>query len=225
MSPARPTVKRTRRVLPLIAVLLVLFAVAGLWPVVSRATGNAGLPVQIAANLALFAVFFGAIALAARTEGITLAAAVGFSMRHALRQLLTALALVAATLALTFAAAALGFHVFGEGQPGLLFFLYAAFRSFLLVGFGEELIWRGYVLGAMRRNLHSRAAAVLLSSAFFGVWHYPGGQDVLQVLMTMLFGVLWGAARVRIGHCSTFATGTAHGLHDLALLVIATFTA
>ncbi|UTT68474.1 CPBP family intramembrane metalloprotease [Arthrobacter sp. DNA4] len=225
MSTAPAEVKRPRQVLPLFAVLLVLFAVAALWPVVGRVTGNAELPVQIAANLAPFAVFFGAVALAARFEGISLATAVGFSTRHAVRQLLTALALLAATLALTVAAAALGFRMFGEGEGGLLFFLYAAFRSFLLVGFGEELIWRGYVLGAMRRNMHSDAAAVLLSSVLFGVWHYPGGQDVLQVLMTMLFGVLWGMARLRIRHCSTFSTGTAHGLHDLALLVIATLTA
>ncbi|UKA69993.1 CPBP family intramembrane glutamic endopeptidase [Arthrobacter sp. FW306-06-A] len=225
MTPAPPVAKRSGTLLPLIAVVLVLFAVAALWPLLAAATAQAQLSVQIAAGLATFVVFFAAIGLAGRTEGIRFATAVGFSTRHAGWQLLTALALLAVTLAVTLALAALGFHMFGEGQTGLLPFLYGAVRSFLLVGFGEELIWRGYVLGAVRRNLRSGAAAVLLSSALFGLWHYPGGQDVLQVLVTMLFGVLWSAARMKIRHCSTFATGTAHGLHDLALLVIATLTA
>ncbi len=225
MSPVPPVRSRTGTLLPLIAVVLVLFVVAALWPLLAAATDQAQLSVQIAAGLAPFIVFLGAVALAGRTEGIRFAAAVGFSTRHAGRQLLTALALLAVTLAVTLVLAALGFHMFGQGQSGLLPFLYAAVRSFLLVGFGEELIWRGYVLGALHRNLRSGVPAVLLSSALFGLWHYPGGQDVLQVLVTTLFGVLWSTARMKIRHCSTFATGTAHGLHDLALLVIATLTA
>jgi len=225
VSPTVPVGSRTGRLLPLIGVLLVLFAVAALWPLLAAATEQAQPPVQIAASLAPFVVSFGSVALAGRAEGIRFAAAVGFSTRHTGLQLLTALALLAVTLAVTLALAALGFHMFGEGQTGLLPFLYAALRSFLLVGFGEEFIWRGYVLGALRRNLRSGATGVLLSSALFGLWHYPGGQDVLQVLVTMFFGVLWSAARMKIRHCSTFATGTAHGLHDVALLVIATLTA
>ncbi|MFB0836405.1 CPBP family intramembrane glutamic endopeptidase [Arthrobacter sp. E44] len=179
MTPAPPVAKRSGTLLPLIAVVLVLFAVAALWPLLAAATAQAQLSVQIAAGLAPFVVFFAAIGLAGRTEGIRFATAVGFSTRHAGWQLLTALALLAVTLAVTLALAlaALGFHMFGEGQTGLLPFLYGAVRSFLLVGFGEELIWRGYVLGAVRRNLRSGAAAVLLSSALFGLWHYPGGQD------------------------------------------------
>ena len=204
--------------------VLVLFVVAALYPPLGEASRNAGLPVQAAANVAPFVVFLVTIALAAGAEGTRFASAVGFSTRHAGRQLLTALALLAVTLAVALAMAALGFHMFGEGQtqPGL--FLYSALRSFLLVGFGEELIWRGYVLGSLRRNVHSNAAAVALSSVLFGLWHYPGGQDVLQVGVTMLLGALWGTARVRIRHCSTLATGTAHGLHDLALLIFATLT-
>jgi len=224
VSTAIPGKRATRGFMPLLAVVLVLFAVAALWPPLGEAARNAGLPVQAVANLAPFAVIFAAVAAAARAEGIRFAAAVGFSWFRAGRQILTALGLLAVSLAITLALAALGFHMFGEGQAQPALFLYAALRSFLLVGFGEELIWRGYVLGSLRRHLHSNAAAVGVSSVLFGLWHYPGGQDVLQVGTTMLFGVLWGTARVRIRQCSTLATGTAHGLHDLALLILATLT-
>lgn len=225
MSTAIPGKRAKRRFVPLMAVVLVLFAMAALWPPLGEATRGAGLPVQAAAILAPFAVIFAAVAAAARMEGRTFAAAVEFSTSHAARQLLAALVLLAVSLAFTLALAALGFRMFGEGQTTPVLFLYAALRSFLLAGFGEELVWRGYVLGSLRRNLRSDVAAVALSSVLFGLWHYPGGQDVLQVGVTMLFGALWGTARIRIRHCSTFATGTAHGLHDLALLVLASLTA
>ena len=225
MSTAIPGKRATRRLAPVMAVVLVLFAVAALWPPLGEASRHAGLPVFAAAALAPFAVLFAAVAAAARAEGIRFTAAVAFSWFRAGRQLLTALGLLAVSLAFTLALAALGFHMFGEGQAQPALFLYTALRSFLLVGFGEELIWRGYVLGSLRRHLHSNAAAVALSSALFGLWHYPGGQDVLQVGVTMLLGALWGTARVRIRQCSTLATGTAHGLHDLALLIFATLTA
>ncbi|MDQ0663553.1 membrane protease YdiL (CAAX protease family) [Arthrobacter ulcerisalmonis] len=223
---SKAPVEPVRRFLPLMAVVLVLFAVAALWPLVGNsAARNAGAAGQIAVNLVPFAIFFAAVAAAARAEGRTFAAAVGISRRHLGLQLLIALGLLVVSLALTLALAAVGFRMFGEGQPQLVMFLYAAVRNFILVGFGEELIWRGYVLGSLRRALHSDTAAILLSSALFGLWHYPGGQDVLQVVMTTFFGALWGTARVRIRHCSTLATGTAHGLHDLSLLILATYAA
>ena len=66
--------------------------------------------------------------------------------------------------------------------------------------------------------------AVVVSSVLFGLWHYPGGQDVLQVIMTAAIGAIYATARLRVRHCSTLATGTAHGLHDLTLLTLASLT-
>lgn len=209
----------------LISVVVLLFAVAAAWSWVAAPARSTGGALQVAAELAPFVIIFGAVALAARAEGRGFLAAVGFTTAHPARQLLTAGVLLAATLSVTLALAAFGFHMFGGSETGFLAFLYATVRSFLLAGVGEELIWRGYVLGKLRVILRSDTGAVLLSSALFGLWHYPGGQDLLQVGMTMLFGVLWATARVKIRYCSTLATGTAHGLHDVALLILAGYAA
>jgi len=66
--------------------------------------------------------------------------------------------------------------------------------------------------------------AIVASSVLFGLWHFPGSQDVLQVFVTALIGAIYATARFNVRDCSTFATGTAHSLHDLTLLLLASIS-
>lgn len=206
-------------------VILVLFAVVIVWPISMSVVSEMSWPVRIAVHLSPFVVILGVLAIAARFESIRLSIACSFSAEHLGRQILTALALLGITLTLTLFPAILGFRVLGGGETRPLLFFYVAVRTFFLVGFVEEFAWRGYVLDGMLRALRSGPWAIVVSSVLFGLWHFPGGQDVLQVFMTALIGAIYATARLKIRHCSTFATGTAHGLHDLTLLVLASISA
>lgn len=80
--------------------------------------------------------------------------------------------------------------------PGLIF----AAVSMALVGFAEELIFRGFLFKAMLRN-GSVAAAIIVSSITFGIGHIMNlfiGQDFFETIMQVL-----GA--IAIGFVFTFA--------------------
>ncbi|AMM31699.1 Abortive infection protein [Sinomonas atrocyanea] len=206
-------------------VVLALFAVAVLWPVAVSAASARGLPLRVAVDLSPFLAIMAVLVAAARLGRLPLSLALGWSATHAGRQALIGVALAAASLTLALVPALLGFGVLGRGEPRPLAFAYLAVRSFVLVGFVEEFAWRGYVLAGARRVLASRTWAVVASSALFGLWHFPGAQDVLQVIMTALIGAVYATAVLTIRHCTTLATGLGHGLHDLALLTLATMSA
>ena len=80
----------------------------------------------------------------------------------------------------------LGIDALGEPETRTFQFVYQILRTFFVVGLGEELIWRGFVLGKASAALGSENAGIIASSVLFGLWHYPAGQDVLQVIATGL---------------------------------------
>ncbi|WP_229231655.1 CPBP family intramembrane glutamic endopeptidase [Sinomonas cyclohexanicum] len=205
-----------------LAVVLALFVVVAGWPVLTSAASGASLPLRIAANLSPFVMIVGVLFVAARFGRMRMATAFGWSAKRFGRQILIGVALAAVTLTLTLLPAAVGFNVLGEGEPRPLAFAYLAIRTFVGVGFVEEFAWRGYVFAGANRLLGSRAGAVVVSSALFGLWHFPGSQDFLQVIMTALIGALYASAILTVRHCTTLATGLAHGLHDVTLLTLAT---
>ena len=66
--------------------------------------------------------------------------------------------------------------------------------SFLLVGFVEETIFRGFLFNGMRRT-GSLTAAVIVSAVTFGMGHLVNllaGQATLDTLLQMIFAVAWG---------------------------------
>lgn len=88
----------------------------------------------------------------------------------------------------------------------------ATLGEFVLVPVGEELLFRGFLLGALlelfrRRQVgpHPAAWAIVISAAAFGIGHLGnlGYVDtafvVLQVLVAFVFGVVAGHVRVRTG--------------------------
>ena len=66
--------------------------------------------------------------------------------------------------------------------------------SFLLIGFVEETIFRGFLFNGMRRT-GSIAAAIIVSAVTFGMGHIVNlltGQATLDTLLQIVFAVAWG---------------------------------
>lgn len=83
-----------------------------------------------------------------------------------------------------------------------------------------EIIWRGYILNEFKVLIKSPVMVVIISSILFGIWHYPVGQRLMQVLMTSILGGIYGLARIKLKNCSTLSVGLAHGFHDAFIIIL-----
>lgn len=99
-------------------------------------------------------------------------------------------------------------------------FIYNTLFFMLFVGTGEEILFRGYFLERFNFLSGSKAWSVILSSATFGLWHFPGGQDFLQVILTALLGAYYGFSYYRVKDCSVMSLAMAHGLYDIFIMVL-----
>ena len=108
------------------------------------------------------------------------------------------------------------------------------FMSWLVVGMVEELLFRGTLLPAFHRYLSwgrgnwRIAVAILLSSAFFSIWHLPirftwlmSGEIgpallLLSLLVVFLEGLAFAYLYVRTNNL--LLVGLVHGLVDLPLV-------
>ena len=106
--------------------------------------------------------------------------------------------------------------------------------TWIFVGMGEELLFRGYFLKAFWRHFTCETdrrrmlKAALLSSAFFSLWHLPvriagilsGELDWLTLLISLvvLFLMGLGFTYLFIRSGNIFLTGLVHGLIDLPLV-------
>lgn len=73
-------------------------------------------------------------------------------------------------------------------------FLYLALSQ-ALVAFSEELLFRGFVLTMLKDVVSTTNRAMLLAALLFGLWHYPLGQNIGQVITTFIIGAIFGALR------------------------------
>jgi len=83
----------------------------------------------------------------------------------------------------------------------------------LLIGFSEELLFRGVILTAMRDRYGREWLAVLLTTAIFGLSHFPGG--VPNVLSTFVTGFLFYWMRRVSG--GIVVPALVHSLYDFAI--------
>jgi membrane protease YdiL (CAAX protease family) len=106
--------------------------------------------------------------------------------------------------------------------------------TWLFVGLGEELLFRGYFLTAIRRYFtqgserRRTTQAILLSSLVFSFWHIPvrivsilnGKMDLGELLLSLVVLFLMGACfaylYARTGNL--LLVGLVHGLNDYALI-------
>lgn len=171
------------------------------------------------------AVFFGIylamvalVILAHRFDGLR-EVPLGFVRERPARQLGAGILLAAVLLLLIVGVPALAGAdvggIVGAGRNVLWFALVSA----VTVGIAEELMFRGYLLGRLRIALGSRAGAIIVSSALFGLLHLVGG-DIAQVLVTTAIGALLATARVFWRPCSLATVIVAHILYDAGLALI-----
>lgn len=67
--------------------------------------------------------------------------------------------------------------------------------SQLLVAFTEELLFRGYLLTALRDMVKRPNTAVWISAFLFGLWHYPLTHNLRLVLVAFVIGAVYGTLR------------------------------
>jgi membrane protease YdiL (CAAX protease family) len=97
----------------------------------------------------------------------------------------------------------------------------AAIWMMLVAGFAEETIWRGFLFERLGRlfgpGVPARAAIAVMTSALFGLVHYPG-QGLAGAQQAAIVGLLFAtiyAARGRL-----FMLMVAHAAFDLTALAI-----
>ena len=89
----------------------------------------------------------------------------------------------------------------------------------LLVAAAEELLYRGYIQGAIKRQCRSSALAVAGSALIFALLHLTGGRvGALQFLTPLCGGLLFGAAYEKWRSCTMLSLILAHLLYDLAVI-------
>jgi membrane protease YdiL (CAAX protease family) len=203
-------------------VMLLIVAVTPGWVAYGSSTA-----VKMALTILPYLLLTAAVLLACRLEGLPLQATLGLSAAPLKRQLKAAwLPFAISVGAFVVAPLLLGFPAedvlsFKARNWGILVFY--LFYTQICVGFGEEIIFRGYYYERLRIGLGSDLAAVLLSSLLFGLFHYPNGHNWAQVLVTTLIGLIYATARWKMKDCSTLSTGLAHGLHDNVIRVLSMF--
>jgi membrane protease YdiL (CAAX protease family) len=183
-------------------------------------------PLIIDFELSLSVALVGFVVVVNRLRKRGLAEGLGFRWRPARRQVLIGVALFAITISFIVVPLLLGANradVLSFKARTLFVLVYYVIHSFFFVGFGEELVWRGYFFERTREITGSGAWAVVLPALLFGLWHYPNGQNLAQVFATAAIGMLYGFARLKVRDCSTMATGIAHGFHDAAIVILSYF--
>jgi len=105
----------------------------------------------------------------------------------------------------------------GSVDPALLFVVIA---SGVLVGFAEEMLFRGIFLRSLRTNGRTEAVAALWTAIAFGLFHLPnlivgvGGGQIIQVVLAAASGATLYAFRRYRG---LILTGMiAHGTWDMS---------
>jgi membrane protease YdiL (CAAX protease family) len=92
-------------------------------------------------------------------------------------------------------------------------FVYEFGYCILAVGAVEELLFRGFFYHKLHQLVSSEAAAILISSLLFGLFHIFSG-NILQIIMTALVGIFWCLCRKKIKFCTTLSLILAHGIYD-----------
>ncbi len=92
-------------------------------------------------------------------------------------------------------------------------FLYCIFA----VGLVEELIFRGFFYGKIKK-ISNDTVAIILSSVLFGFFHLFVG-NIVQMIMTAFLGAIWCLFRKKVKHCSTLSLVISHGIYDALITV------
>lgn len=106
----------------------------------------------------------------------------------------------------------------GKHYAFLWQFLYEMVYCVGAVALTEEFIFRGFLFRKFHVLSGSRPAAIVLSSAAFGLFHIFGG-NIVQVVMTGLIGLAFCLVRHKVKNCTTLSLIIGHGLYDFLITV------
>jgi len=121
-------------------------------------------------------------------------------------------------------------HLFGFGEyvdSGKRYiylwqFIYEFIYCILVIGFVEELVFRGFVYEKIKRISQNNLVAIISSSVLFGVFHLFSG-NIVQMIMTACIGTFLCFCRLKIKNCSLLSLIIAHGVYDALITVWASF--
>lgn len=83
-------------------------------------------------------------------------------------------------------------------EPRFSLSLVVYFILFIFVGFTEELLSRGYIIGAMEVSSNNKLFAVMVSAVIFSLMHYGNnGFSLIPFLNIFLVGILFGFMYVK----------------------------
>ena len=83
-------------------------------------------------------------------------------------------------------------------EPRFSLSLVVYFILFIFVGFAEELLSRGYIIGAMEVSSNNKLFAVMVSAVIFSLMHYGNnGFSLIPFLNIFLVGILFGFMYVK----------------------------
>ena len=214
--------KKSRQYIEIALVCVALFFIVSIAPLCMAAAGNA-----VAKMCIRYLLYTGMAAMGSvvcKIQKRPVFSSLGLSKAHLGKQLLTALPVFAVTAVLIIIAPiCFGVNkqiLLGAKQTDTVQILLYIVLYMVFVGPGEEIIFRGYLFESIKEASSSGTTAAVISSALFGLWHFPGSQDFLQVGTTFIMGLLWCFARVKLKNCSTLTTGVAHGLHDCFNMIL-----
>lgn len=170
---------RARLALEAVVVLVAVFVITIVFSVTHPLVAAVGVaPLTIVFELALYVALVACAAVANRLNGRTFWDGLGFSVRPIGRQILTGVAIFAMTISFIVVPLLLGVNradVLSFKARTPLVLLYYVVHGFVFVGFGEELLWRGYFLDRAREITGSSVWAVVLSSGCSGFGTTPSG--------------------------------------------------
>ncbi|MCI8650642.1 MAG: CPBP family intramembrane metalloprotease [Anaerotruncus sp.] len=89
----------------------------------------------------------------------------------------------------------------------------------LIIGFGEELVYRGFFMQRIREHWGT-IAGVVGAAVLFSLSHYPNLRSTQQLVITLAMGLILGFAMVKWKRCSIVSVALAHGIYDLLLPVV-----
>ena len=82
----------------------------------------------------------------------------------------------------------------------------------MLVGFSEELLFRGFLFTMIYELSGSKLKTAFISSIIFGIWHYPVGQSIGQVINATIIGLIYAGI-----HSLYFRTDKEIGIIPLSI--------
>lgn len=213
---------KTRQFLVIGIVFITVMLIASFTPYLIS-LGNT-IPTKMLLMLLPFTFMVGFVVMVIKMQKIQFFPVLGFNKAHIAKQFYIALPIFATTVFI-FVVTPLFLGMSKSDvlrskitNPSIIAFYIIYYMIF--VSMSEEIVFRGYLYEKLKETMNSGIWAVVISSVMFGLFHYPVGRNILQVLVTTVIGLIFGLSRLKIKDCSTLSVGIAHGLHDTFILIL-----